>query len=371
MEDEIPGLARSVLGRPRADVRDWWVDDVAYQIGSPTTAGLFRAWGVAVDGNRILPWSIFVKVLQAWRHQSLVAALPPELRRLLPTDRTWRYEAEVYRSNLDRALPEGLRPPRLYHHQQLDDDRIALWMRDVPTTSAPWDHDRFRRAALLLGRMAGRSTLGDLLPKHDTELPSWIRLYTLGRLQPFAFPALERDELWRHPLLAGLADRGLRSDLRELARRVPMLLDALDELPRVAAHGDACPQNLLVAEDDPDGFVVVDWTMAGPAAVGFDLGQLLVGLAHDGVLDVAHLPEVHEVILPAYAGGLADEGLPVDIEQVRFGFDAAMAVRSAFTALPLEHLDGPPTDELARLLDARVELTRYLVDLGLGLDLPA
>ena len=43
-----------------------------------------------------------------------------------------------------------------------------------------------------------------------------------------------------------------------------------------------------------------------------------------------------------------------------------MAVRSAFTALPIEQLGEPITDELAERFRQRLALTRYLVDVGLA-----
>lgn len=163
------------------------------------------------------------------------------------------------------------------------------------------------------------------------------------------------------------ADPDLRRDLEALAARLPGLLDVLDGLPQTAAHGDACPQNLLVPADEPDGFVVIDWMPAGPVAVGSDLGQLLVGRAHTGELDVDDLAALHEPILTEYTAGLADEGLPVDEGLVRTGFDGALILRSAFTALPLERLHEPVSAELAGLFARRTRLTRYLVDLGLDL----
>ncbi|TCN44593.1 hypothetical protein EV644_101270 [Kribbella orskensis] len=50
------------------------------------------------------------------------------------------------------------------------------------------------------------------------------------------------------------------------------------------SYGDACPQNLLVPADQPDGFVAIDWTASGLVAAGDDLGQLLIGRAHSGEL---------------------------------------------------------------------------------------
>jgi hypothetical protein len=40
-----------------------------------------------------------------------------------------------------------------------------------------------------------------------------------------------------------------------------------------------------------------------------------------------------------------------------------MMLRSAFTALPLELMGMPPSEELATLFDQRVRLTRFMVDL--------
>jgi hypothetical protein len=139
-------------------------------------------------------------------------------------------------------------------------------------------------------------------------------------------------------------------------------------------HGDASPQNLLVPSGAPDTFVAIDWSLMGPAAVGYDLGQLLIGLAHAGRLDVDRLTTVHDAVLPAYTAGLADEGIRVDPDVVRFGCHAALVVRSAFSALEFSALEfsglpppGPPTPDRAATVASRVRLTRHLVDLGLAL----
>ena len=82
----------------------------------------------------------------------------------------------------------------------------------------------------------------------------------------------------------------------------------MDALPQALPHGDASPQNLLVPADDPDTFVAIDVSFQNPQAVGFDLGQLLVGLTHAGQLPAAALPEVHAVLVPAFTDGLQAEG---------------------------------------------------------------
>ena len=222
-------------------------------------------------------------------------------------------------------------------------------------------------AATLLGRLAARLTLGDLLPPTASRRPGEVLWQAYrGPVRSMAIPALDDDALWQHPLIAG-RDPALRSDLQKLAGRMPAVLDSLERLPQAMMHGDACPQNLLVPADDPDSLVAVDWSYGGLVPVGYDLGQLLIGHAHTGVLDVAELPALADVIVDAYTAGMAWEGLAVEAADVRHGFQAAMVLRSAFMSLPVERLGEPVTDYLDALAGARVRLTRYLVEVGLTL----
>jgi hypothetical protein len=364
--DAITDLARSALREPAAEVEGWRTEPVGYEFGSPTTDGLFRISGDALVGASRRPWSLFVKQIRAYRHWRYFEILPADLRATALAGDQWRYEADVYRSGLPGALPDGLRLPVVHRVVDLGDDRLTIVMEDVADRRGGWGDRRFATAANLLGRFAVRATSRDSLPRSAFRRSSAVtRNFYTGRLLPAALPALASDELWRHPLLA---DAGcLRLNLDKLAGRLPAILDSLELLPQLLVHGDASPQNLLVPADGSAEFVVIDWTLGGPAAVGDDLGQLLVGLAHAGELDIAKLPALHDVLVSAYRAGLDAEGMTVDEQLVRRGMDAGLLVRSAFTALPLESVGEPLTDELRRIWRDRLLLTRYLVDLGLSL----
>jgi hypothetical protein len=332
-------------------------EPVEYQHDTPTTGGLGRLRGQG--------WSAFAKVVQSVRHWARWPYLPQEARDAVLHQAAWRQEVDLLQSDLAAVLPPGLRLPAVRGVVDLGDDRLLLVLEDIDVDPSPWDVDRFGRAARLLGRLHVRLTAADDLPWRSPAAPSeLVRVMYTSRLLPVALPQLEDDSTWRHPLLA--PELHLRSDLAELARRLPALVEAAAGLPQVRSHGDATPHNLLVPRDDQDTFVVIDWAMASLSAVGDDLGQLLIGRAHDGVLAAADLPSLHEVLIDAYVRGLADEGQPIDDEEVvRAGMDIGLSVRSAFTALPVERLAAPPTDELAAHIAQRVELTRYLVELGL------
>jgi hypothetical protein len=188
-----------------------------------------------------------------------------------------------------------------------------------------------------------------------------------GLLTHRVFPQLNDEQLWAHPSMTGAADRQLHDDLLALSRRVPALLDTLARLPQSIGHGDACPQNLLVAKDTTDSFVAIDISWQTPEALGFDLGQLLIGRAHSGQLGVELLPALHDVLLLSYLSGLADEGHHPDPDAVRFGCDAALVIRSGFTALPLDELAQSAESVDRTELSRRLALTRYITDLGLAL----
>jgi hypothetical protein len=274
-------------------------------------------------------------------------------------------EADVLTSHLPDTMPPGLRTPVVYRSTDLGDDRLALWMEWIDVAGEPWDGARFRRAAHLLGRLAARRT-GPAMAKEPTaDLLSGLRELAAGPLALRYLPMLTDRSVCA--VLRPYVDPQLRQDLVDLSGRIPVMLERLASLPQAIGHGDACPQNLLVPADAPDTVVTIDLSWQNPEAIGFDLGQLLVGLAHTGDLSAEELPDLHDALLAAFVDGLRADDCDVDIADVRYGFDAAMVIRSAFMALPWDQLLEPQGPEFAAHLTQRVALTRYLADVGLGL----
>jgi hypothetical protein len=343
----VTELARKALGDPTAVVLDWSIQPVGHTFGTPTTVGAVRIKG---DG-----WSVFVKVIQSVRHWPLIDSLPEEAREAAKASPLWRYEADVYATDLTDALPEGLRLPAVLRIADLGDDRIAMVLEDVPTLDVVWDKARFAHAAELLGRMSVSLTERDALPVQSRIPAGTLRIFYDMYLRPVLLPAFLSDAVWEHPLLA---DRSLRADLTELADRIPSILDRLAQLPQVMVHGDASPQNLLVPRDAPDTFVAIDWSLGGIAPAGEDLAQLHLGLAHAGELRVDELPALHGTLVESYGAG-AEEFATADIAYALAG---GLLIRSAFTCLPIDRLGEPITDELAATFKTRTDLTRYVVD---------
>jgi hypothetical protein len=365
-EEDLTALVRTITGDPAAVTGAVRVEPVDYPIGTPSTESLHRVFGTTADGA---DWSCFVKKLQSVRHSPIIGLVPVEYRQSFIDYMPWQLEIAVHRSGVGDLMPDGMRLAKAYRIDVYDDDRGTLWMENVVQEWGPWPLERFERAAYLLGRLSARRQphlVEPLLPRGEFCSPGFaLRYYANGRVLRAALPALADPDLWRHPMLAAavcnLNEHALRDDLLELGERVPAVLDALDALPQCYQHGDASPQNLLVPHDSPDEFVAIDWGFDCPQAVGFDLGQLLIGLAHAGELAPEALPAVHKLILKAFQEGLAEDGMRVTEDEVLYGYLGSLLIRAAFTALPLE-MFGKAEASL-ELFEQRVQLTRALVDL--------
>ncbi|NUR84575.1 MAG: phosphotransferase [Nonomuraea sp.] len=345
MRHDLTDLVRQELGDPAAEIAEQRVEPVDCPSYALSTAGLHRVRGTTTSGRS---WSFFVKSVRSLRVWDGLAAFPEDLRPLMGELFPWRSDADAYLAA--EPLPAGLRMPRLCRLDALDDDRLVMWLEDVEEAPGAWDLDRYHRAARLLGELAAM--------RPATGINSSLRMFATNIPSRVMIPPLMDDAVWRHPLVAPHAGERLREDIAFLASRITAILDALERLPHTGVHGDASPHNLLVPADGSAEFVAVDWSWNSPGAAGFDLGQLVVGRAHDGTLPVADLPAVHEAVTDGYGGVMKHDG-----------YVAAMVVRSLWTAIPVQSLTDEPDDDLRAFFAQRVALARHLAGLGRSLDL--
>jgi len=364
------GTVGRVLGAaaPSAEIAEWAVIPDEYPAMTPSTASLERVVATTTDGQQV---SVFAKTLQSIRHWPAFETIPEAFKAAAVAGFPWHVEADVYASGLLADLPDGLRSPRLLLVEELGDDRTRLWMEDVAAPPAAWDLARYQMAAHALGRLAGRFPAARL-PAELPPLGMGLRAFFRLRIESTVLPPLRSDRTWDHPFTrAALAvDPDLRADLLTLADDAPAILDALDDLPHTLAHWDACPQNLLADPERVDVFVAIDWSFTTTAPVGFDLGQLLAGLAQTGELDPTELPAIHAAIVPAYLEGLRNEGVDADPADVRTGYVGSLLLRSGFTGPPLELLGRSDEPGIADLFAQRARSTRFLLDLRREVHLP-
>jgi hypothetical protein len=350
--DELARIANDVLG-PAA----WRVEEMTYESGSPATGGLYRIHATTE--------AVFVKLLQHVRHWSRLNLVPPDVRESFAASFPWRQELAAWEPRFADCLPAGMRLPELYRITDLGDDRLLLWMEYIDTLADVWDVERFSRAAFLLGGLAARRSTPEILASTGLPAGAGLRGYVAGPVSRSAVPMLHQDDVWLHPLVAEAVDPSLRADLIRLADQLPHFLNRLDALPQAVPHGDASPQNLLVPANAPDEFVAIDISFQWPLAIGFDLGQLLIGLVHAGEMPAAQLPTVHDVLVPSYLAGMKEHGVDASTADVTDGYIGSLVVRAGFTSLPYALLAAPASPDLTATFRQRAALTRFIVDQGL------
>lgn len=361
---DLAAMAATLLGQPAEQVEllSSHAEVVPYPLDAITTAGRFRVHGTVATPRGESAFRLFVKHVQSWSRSPLFAVVPPELHDVAEAGVPWYTEALIYRSDLARRLPAGFTMPRAAAVRDLDEKSVALWLEEVDHVPTEWTPERFGHAARLLGRLAFAPAVRELAGIGERHRRWPVRSYVEGRLSLQVLPILRSEQLWQHPLVAGSFDPALRERLLTAADRVPQYLAELEAMPTGAAHGDACPNNLLV-QPDSDDLVLIDFGFWTEQPLGFDLSQLLIGEVQLGRRPVASLPELEAVILPAYLEGLRAEGSSLDPAALRRTHALCLLIFSGLSAVPFEDLERDPTPELARGAAERADLARFALDL--------
>lgn len=357
----LEAMVAMQLRRPRARVLTTRVRAHPYHRPALTTAGRYLISGTAADdAGQNRNYAFFVKVVQAWSRSPLFAEVPEPLRSQLAPLMPWRTEPDVYQGDLRRHLPRGLSLPHVHHVTDLDDESAAIWLDRVPVRRVHWDLARHRHAAYLLGRLAANASVAPLAAR--VPVGRTARRFAEHWLAVNVVPGLTTEEPWRQPTVAAAFDPRLRRRMLRAADALPTLVDELESLPAMTAHGDACTDNLLLAQPGR-GFMLIDFGFWGTAPVGFDLGQLLLGEIQLGQRPAGEFPELEEACLPAYVRGLRDEGCGTPVRQVRRAHAIAMTIFHAIPAVPYEHRSPQERPDLRPLLANRAAMARGVLDL--------
>ena len=357
----LTSMVATLLGSDPAtvEVETSCVEEFPYDLPAITTAGRYVVSGKALVDGEPAPYEMFVKVVQSWARSPMFAFVPEELRELAEASVPWRTEPLAYRSDLGDRLPDGLTMPRALAVFDLDEKSASVWLEKVPVVHREWDAARYERAAYLLGRLAGSPRVAELaeVGQHAFTMAD----YASGRLFAQVIPMLQDEEVWRHPLIAATFGDELRDRLRAAAGEVPAYVEEVLALPHTAAHGDACPNNLLATTDSPD-FTLIDFGFWMPMPAGADLSQLLIGDVQIGRCRAGDLAARDDAHVAAYVRGLRDEGCEIPESTVRRAHALHMLMMSGLSALPVELLDQPPSPALEAQVADRAAIARFCLD---------
>lgn len=128
------------------------------------------------------------------------------------------------------------------------------------------------------------------------------------------------------------------------------------------AHGDACPNNLLVTAEH-DGFVLIDYGFWTEAPIGMDLAQLLVGDIQLGRRSASTLQATDDAIIAAYMTGLRLEGDTTTEATVRRAHAIQLMLFTGLSSLPFDRLGEEPTPALQSMAAELASIARFSLDL--------
>ena len=332
----VANVVRRALGRPAARLVSVGppqpLTDLA-AVTNPMSGGVFRLRGVAVDRGEEMPWSVILKVLRSpagWIAPD-GAVVTPEMAEDGTSFNYWRREALAFQTGLLAELPPGVAAPRCLDICERGQDQVWLWLEDLASeVPVEWDLERYALAARHLGEFNGAYLAGRPLP----DAPWLSRGYLRGWLETVT-AGIDRfrtaTDAWRHPLMQAAfpADTGAR--LQRLWGERETLLDALGRLPRTFAHLDAFRANLFARSlrDGSEQTLAIDWAWAGQAAIGEEIGPLVVATIVYDCLPPAALPDLENAATEGYLAGLARAGWDGDPTAVRLGYQVSAALRYA------------------------------------------
>jgi hypothetical protein len=253
---------RQVLGRVTAEVRDWRLTTLSFQIAGDTTRGVYRLAGTAEDQGTAHPWSLLLKVLQGPRTASPVRDDPQYWC-------YWKCEALVYQAGLLEDPPSGLLAPGCCGVVAPAGPVAWIWLTEVGDLYGPtWPLAGYGRAARHLGGFNGAYLVGRPLPVYPWLSRDFLRsrLSSLGAV----LRLVEQAATWDQPVVQAAFPVPVRARLLQLWAERARFLQARARLPQTLCHLDAWRGNLFAVPGAGGGAqtLAIDWAFVGLGAAG-------------------------------------------------------------------------------------------------------
>lgn len=292
--------------------------DSSVELLSWTRQPVYGGFGGAIGGTAIFrfkgqtakhqPWSLILKILYQ----------RPQENESSPY--YWKREYEVYRSGMLNELPPNtFAAPTIYGLADFGDS-CWIWMEDIDDRKPDWSLPDYHQIAIRLGRLNGFCLTGHPLPDYNWLTHSWH-----CAIIPALADTFDRlDILLEHPL----ARRGLpmdaKADIVSIWNSRQQYCQALAALPPTLCHIDAFRRNLLHRKDD---IALLDWAIAGHAALGEELVALVAVGLYYGRFSHSYAEQLDAAVFDGYVKGLRQSGWNGDAKQARIGYTCAMTLR--------------------------------------------
>ncbi|MET0714093.1 MAG: phosphotransferase [Mycetocola sp.] len=335
------------LGRPVARLPDVSREPLEYDAFLAHRAVSRLRGSAIVDGERI-PWSMIEK-----RTEGPGLASPYLLD-------NGRREFAAYSSGVLDDIAPGIRAPRAYGTLLGPHGEITLWLEEVHHDGCrPLGGRSILAASRNLGGLGGRwfgRELGE-----PWYFAGWITRHGQPEAVDQGLATVRRT----HPDVVGRLG-GRLALIEELILSQPRVHDILEAVPQTLCHHDAVGANVF---STGSGTVLIDWESIGPGPIGADLASLLFSSVRRGDASANVVLPIIEDAVNAYADGLRVEGGDIDVEEIRRGFDAAIALRwklAVDVVASLERGEAPrrgslPDEEPATAMEELLLLVDFLL----------
>jgi tRNA A-37 threonylcarbamoyl transferase component Bud32 len=304
--ETLTPIVRQLLDQPAAVPTTWEITPIHGGSGSMVGGTvLYRVSGKTEAPNT---WSLVLKIL--YERPGETAESPYY----------WKREFELYRSRMLDSLPEtGLRTPVIYECTAFP-DACWIWMEDIQSEKQPWGLTDYRLIARRLGRFNGAYLTGHPIPDH-----AWLSDQWHCRIVPPLADVFDNlDDYLQHPLAQRALPFSEKDEILNIWQERERFCAALFSLPQTLCHLDVFRQNVFHSEKST---TLIDWALAGRAAVGEELVCLVALALYSPEFPPAKAETLDRAVFAGYMDGLRDVGWTGETRSARLGYTCAMTLR--------------------------------------------
>jgi len=356
----VAGLASGYEG---IHIQDVQVQDIWSGFDIETRVQRISGKGIALDET--VPWQAIVKTYfaQAGKDDPQGANY-------------WKREASYFSANQLDHLPTGIRTPRCYAIRELN-DQVQIIQEDLEVSpihllhGSRWQMGDYRAAARCLGSFNGAYLANEVaIPTGDWVPRHWLRAFVEASAPSIEIFFHSLD----HPIIRKIYAPISPDFIHKAWDERHTIFNLLESLPQTFCHQDAFSLNLfLEPEISGSQLIAIDWSLAGPAAVGSELSTFVFSSLLLHLNSFEHAEELSALAIEGYLEGLKDTGYVCDPDLVRVAFYASTFWRFLFGAyigaVPLQ-LDEASYSELEKRRGVTMDQFSELLASGIETLLP-
>jgi hypothetical protein len=313
---------------PDFEITSWSVRKLSDQ-GAINPDGLFLFNGVGHDTQGTRPWSVVLKVVK-----DIGLSDDPGYNWY------WKREALAYDSGFLGSLPGPLRAARGYGVQEFEGE-AWIWMEHlVDRLDGHWGLEQHAFAAQQLGQFNGAFLNGAPQPDYPwlnkNQAQDWVAYWS-------------PDKFWDQPSIPEVLPEHNLQRLKQLWAERERFFRILDSLPAAFSHFDFKRRNLFLLQraGGADELAAIDWAECGVGALGRDLAYVVGTNFIFQEYPPAAIQELDAAAFEAYLSGLRQSGWDGNIDAVRLGYSAWLALKFG-TGMPRMVAGSLATEESRR-----------------------